>query len=101
MSAAVAASRNGKYLKGTRSRTGGEALAPPIGTGSTTAGESVAGELPPPCVLGDQRTEDNLYISNVMEADLPTFTPFMSAPRPPPSLSPHQPQPGRPIAAMS
>eukprot|EP01044_Picomonas_judraskeda_P018004 COSAG03_NODE_3489_length_1985_cov_662.415164_1_plen_106_part_10 len=44
-----------------------EALAPPCGTGSTSGAQTAAGGLPPPCVLGDQRTESNLYISNVLE----------------------------------
>ena len=52
-----------------------ELRAPPIGTAA-----SVAGDLPPPCVLGTTRTEADLYISNVMEGNLPAFTPFMDVP---------------------
>ena len=57
-----------------------ELRAPPIGTGAIVNDATVAGDLPPPCVLGDKRTEDNLYISNVMEGNLPAFTPFMDVP---------------------
>lgn len=52
-----------------------EQLAPPCGTGS-----SAAGDLPVPCVLGDERTQSNLYISNVLEGDLCAFAPFIDVP---------------------
>eukprot|EP01052_Picozoa_sp_SAG31_P048794 SAG31_NODE_10377_length_1146_cov_1.239733_1_plen_245_part_01 len=52
-----------------------ELRAPPVGTQATAAGD-----LPFPCVLGDERTEDNLYISNIMEGNLSAFAPFMDVP---------------------
>ena len=57
-----------------------EALAPPVGTGGTDAASTAAGGLPAPCVLGDVRTESNLYISNVLEGDPAAFAPFMEVP---------------------
>ena len=57
-----------------------EELAPPCGTGSTESAGPAAGGLPYPCVLGDERTESNLYISNVLEGDLSAFAPFIDIP---------------------
>ena len=57
-----------------------EALAPPVGTGGTDAASTAAGGLPAPCVLGDVRTESNLYISNVLEGDPAAFARFMEVP---------------------
>ena len=57
-----------------------EALAPPCGAGAVSTELTVAGDLPPPCVLGDERTESNLYISNILEGDIAAFSPFIDIP---------------------
>ena len=58
-----------------------EELAPPVGSGAVANDSTSAGDLPHPCVLGDERTDSNLYISNILEGDLAAFTPFMDIPQ--------------------